>query len=125
MKKNQLHFLYLFLLLLLCSSCSDEPKRIPSTLPDVHGYIDDIKRTSNNGNSAKAVVMVKAMEGLEADYADASIRIDENTLIEDATGKELTLEQLREGHEVQAWFDGGIMESMPLQGYAKAIRVEY
>ena len=113
------------LLLLLSSSCSEEPKRIPSTLPDVHGYIVDIKRTATNGNAAKAVIIVKTMEGIEADYPDASVRIDENTLIEATTGEELKLEQLREGHEVQAWFEGDILDEKPLQGYAKAIRVDY
>lgn len=115
----------MFLLLLLSSSCSEEPKRIPSTLPDVHGYIGDIKRTANNGSAAKAVIMVKSIEGLDANHPVASLRIDENTLIEDTTGKELKLEQLREGHEVQAWLEGGIMETKPVQGYAKAIRVDY
>ena len=113
------------LLLAWCCSCSDEPKRMPDTLPDVHGYIGEIKRTANKSGVVKAVIMVKAVEGLEGDYPDASLRIDENTLIEDATGKELKLEQLREGHEVQAWFEGDVMESMPVQGYAKAMRVEY
>lgn len=126
MKKHPLIFVYITLLpLLLFSSCSDEPKRIPDTLPDVHGYIGSIKRTTNNNDAAKAVVMVKAMEGLEADYPDASIRIDEDTKIEDMNGKSLKLEQLREGHEIQAWFEGDVLESMPVQGYAKAIRVEY
>lgn len=125
MKNNKLHVVYLVLLLLLSSSCSDEPKRIPDTLPDVHGYIGDIKRTANNGSAAKAVIIVKSMEGIEANFPDASVRIDENTLIEAATGEELKLEQLREGHEVQAWFEGDVLESMPVQGYAKAIRVEY
>lgn len=124
MKKHPLIYLY-FALLLLFSSCSDEPKRIPDTLPDVHGYIGSIKRTANNSDAAKAVVMVKAMEGLEADYPDASIRIDDNTKIEDMNGKPLKLEQLREGHEIQAWFEGDALETMPVQGYAKAIRVEY
>ncbi|WP_147294259.1 DUF3221 domain-containing protein [Pontibacter diazotrophicus] len=98
---------------------------MPDTLPDVHGYIGDIKRTANNGGEAKAVIMVKTIEGLEANYPEASVRIDENTLIEATTGEPLKLEQLREGHEVQAWFEGGITETMPVQGYAKAMRVEY
>jgi len=123
-KKHRLICLYLVLLLVL-SGCSNEPKRIPDTLPDVHGYIGSIKRTANNSDAAKAVVMVKAMEGLEADYPDASIRIDKSTKIEDMDGKPLKVEQLREGHEIQAWLEGDVLESMPVQGYAKAIRVTY
>lgn len=113
------------LLLLLCSSCRDEPKRMPDTLPDVRGHIEDIKRTANNGEAAKAVIMVRTIEGLEADHPSASLRIDENTLIEDTDGKALRLDQLREGHEVQAWLEGDLLDTMPVQGYAKAMRVEY
>lgn len=98
---------------------------MPDTLPDVYGYITNIKRTANNDNSAKAVVAVQALEGVEAKYADASIKIDEHTLIEDEDGKELSLSQLREGHEVQAWFEGDVLEKMPVQGYAKAVRIKY
>lgn len=124
--RNYKHpLIFLLLILLMASSCSKQPKRMPDTLPDVHGYIGDIKRTANKDGAAKAVVMVKAMEGLEADFPDASIRIDENTLIQDMDGKNLKLNQLREGHEVQAWFEGDVLESMPVQGNAKAIRVTY
>ena len=122
--KNPLLIFVCLTLMLLCG-CSDEPKRIPDTLPDVHGYIGSIKRTASNDEAVKAIVMVKAIEGLQADYPDASIRIDEDTKIEDADGKPLKLEQLREGHEIQAWFEeGGMLESMPVQGYAKAVRVK-
>jgi hypothetical protein len=125
MRNHKHPFVFLLLILLMASSCSKQPKRMPDTLPDVHGYIGDIKRTANKDGAAKAVVMVKAMEGLEADFPDASIRIDGNTLIQDMNGKNLKLDQLREGHEVQAWFDGDVLESMPVQGNAKAIRVAY
>jgi hypothetical protein len=96
---------------------------MPDTLPDVRGYIGDIKHSNSKNGGAKAIIRVKAMEGLEADYPDASISIDEHTLIEDGTGKRLKPNQLRAGHEVQAWFEGDVLESMPVQGYAKAIRI--
>lgn len=125
--KNQRPSFILFALLplLLLLSCSDKPKRIPSTLPDVHGYIGTIKRSASNNGAVKAIVMVKSIEGLEADYPDATIRIDEDTRIEDKTGKHLNVADLREGHEIEAWFEGDLLESMPMQGYAKAIRVSY
>ncbi|MCJ8167250.1 YobA family protein [Pontibacter sp. E15-1] len=122
------HFILLyfpFLCLFLFSGCSQEPKRIPDTLPEVHGYIGSIKRSATKNSTAKAVIMVKAIEGLTGDYPDASIRIDEDTKIEDMNGKPLKPEQLREGHEIKAWLDGNKLESMPVQGYAKAIRVEH
>ncbi|MDX5422370.1 MAG: YobA family protein [Hymenobacteraceae bacterium] len=125
MKKSLPHLILFSSLAALLLSCrGGEPKRMPDTLPDVRGYITDIRKTANNGSrQVKGIVMVRAMEGLDVQYPDASIRVDENTLIEDADGERFELERLREGHEVEAWFEGDVMESMPVQGYAKAIRV--
>ncbi|WP_158607138.1 DUF3221 domain-containing protein [Pontibacter oryzae] len=94
-------------------------------MPDVHGYITNIKRAATNDEAVKAEVAVKALDGVEAQFKDANIKIDEHTLIEDETGKMLTLKNLREGHEVQVWFDGEVMESDPVQAYAKAVRIKY
>lgn len=126
MKKNiALHLFILLLANTLLCACSKEPKRIPDTIPEVHGYITNIKRAATNDDAVKAEVAIKAMDGIETRYKDASIKIDEHTLIEDETGKELTLKNLREGHEVQVWFDGEVMESNPVQAYAKALRITY
>ena len=112
------------LLAVLFAACrGGEPKRLPDTLPDVHGYIANIKKTNEKSEKSKAVVLVKAMEGIDTRYKEANIRIDKNTLIETESGEHLKIEQLREGHEIEAWFEGNIMESMPVQGYVKAIRV--
>ncbi|GAB3200337.1 glycerol kinase [Pontibacter aydingkolensis] len=123
MKKPVLFILSALLLLLLEGCRGDEPKRMPDTLPDVHGYISHIKKTTEKSENSKAVVLVKAIEGIDAPYREADIRIDKNTLIENTSGKHLKLEQLREGQEVEAWFEGDVLESMPVQGYVKAVRV--
>lgn len=125
MRQTHLHLTPLLCLLLLLAACSPEPKRIPSTLPDVHGYITNIKRTANNGDGTKAVVAIKSMEGLEANYGDASVRVDKYTLIEDEDGEELSQDDLKEGHEVQIWFEDGKLGPEPVQGYAKAVRIRY
>ncbi|WP_052738657.1 hypothetical protein [Pontibacter korlensis] len=114
----------LLLVVAIVMSCRQEPKRMPDTLPDVYGYVTDIKRTANNGSGAMAVVAIKALEGVEANYDDASVKIDEHTLLEDQTGEPLTLAELREGHEIQAWFDGDVLASKPVQGRAKAVRIK-
>lgn len=117
-------FLLFWLLVLLCNCRGPEPKRMPDTLPDVRGYITEIKRPAARDKQLSTIVEVHAIEGIANRYPDASIRLDNNTLIEDATGRKLDLENLREGHEVEAWFEGEVMESMPVQAYAKAIRVK-
>ncbi|WP_276499248.1 DUF3221 domain-containing protein [Pontibacter litorisediminis] len=113
------------LLLLALFSCRQKPKRIPDTLPDVYGYITHIKYNTQNGKKAKAVVAVKSLEGVSATYQDASVKIDEHTLIESGDGETLTLDELREGHQIQAWFDGDVQEMQPVQGHAKAVRISY
>lgn len=111
------------LLLCLVSGCrGDEPKRIPDTMPDVYGTITSI--TTEDDDYAKAVVMVQTMEGVEARYPNANISIDDETLIEDSNGKRLKLEHLQKGQEVQAWFEGDVVEEIPVQGYVKAVRVK-
>jgi hypothetical protein len=125
MKLQSLYIPIVLLLLLAITSCrGDKPKRMPDTLPDVHGYISQIKRTTQKQDKYKATIMVKAIEGVDVKYPVASIQLDKETLIESQTGEHLKLELLREGHEIKAWFDGEVLESYPVQGYVKAIRVE-
>lgn len=123
MKRSATFVLAAILLCSLSACRGDEPKRMPDTLPDVHGYISHIKKTSEISEKSKAVILVKALEGIDVKYSEANIRVDKNTLIESETGEHLKLEQLREGHEIQAWFEGEVMESQPVQGYVKAVRV--
>ncbi|MEJ8801415.1 DUF3221 domain-containing protein [Pontibacter sp. H249] len=123
MKNPVLQILVVLMLCTMASCRGDEPKRIPTTLPDVRGYISHIKKTSEQGDKSKAIILVKAIEGIEAKHQNADIIIDKNTLIESETGEHLKLEQLREGQEVQAWLEGDVMETDPVQGYAKAVRV--
>ena len=123
MKRSATLVLSALLILVLASCRGGEPKRMPDTLPDVHGYISSIKKTNGKSDGSKAVVLVKALSGIETTHKEANIRIDENTLIETQAGEELKVEQLREGQEVEAWFEGEVMESMPVQGYVKALRI--
>lgn len=125
MKQATIHALLSLLLLTVLLSCRQEPKRMPDTQPDVYGYIKNIKFTSQNGKKAKAVVAVKALEGVTANYKDASVQIDNHTLIEDKTGEMLKLEELREGHQIEAWFDGEVLGDKPVQGHAKAVRITF
>lgn len=124
MKRHQTRILAAILLAITLGSCrGDEPKRIPDTLPDVHGSIESIAMAAQDNDEAQATVRVRAVEGIEAKYPEASITITKSTLIESTTGEHLKLEQLRDGQEIEAWFEGGVMESYPVQGQVKAVRV--
>jgi hypothetical protein len=112
-----------FILLAFLSGCrGDEPKRMPDSMPDVYGIVTGI--TANKEEHTTISVMVKTIEGVESKFPDANITIDDNTLIEDFKGKRLKAGQIREGQQIQAWFEGDVMESMPAQGYVKAVRLK-
>ncbi|WP_092099735.1 hypothetical protein [Pontibacter chinhatensis] len=121
--KKAPYYLICVLLLLTQLSCRQEPKRMPDTQPDVYGYITHIKYTAKNGSKSSAVVAVKSLEDVVSTYKDASVRIDEHTLMENEVGEKLDIGQLREGHQIQAWFEGEVQEKAPVLGYAKAVRI--
>ncbi|WP_299824269.1 DUF3221 domain-containing protein [uncultured Pontibacter sp.] len=112
------------LLLLLAGCRGDEPKRMPDTLPDVRGYISHIKKTAEKSDQSKAVLLVRTIEGIDVKQKEADIQLDKNTLIESQSGEYLKLEQLREGQEVEAWFEGDVVDAEPVRGYVKAVRVK-
>lgn len=114
-------FIALLATLCLAGCRGDMPKRMPDTIPDIHGYIKDLKRTAGNGKAV--VVLLQPIEELSPADKQASIKIDKSTLIEDDKGKAMTIEQLREGHEIQAWLEGDLPEPRSLRGIAKALRV--
>ncbi|TXK38011.1 DUF3221 domain-containing protein [Pontibacter qinzhouensis] len=115
----------LYLLAFVLASCSgDTSNRIPDTVPDIEGNITTLKKaTTKNKDNSLAVLLVEAQEETSNTYQKASIKVDSKTHLEDQNGGILKLEQLREGYKIEAWLEGPIMESDPVQAYATAIRV--
>lgn len=67
--------------------------------------------------------MVEADKAAASPLPKAGISVDDDTLIEDESGKRLKAGQLRKGQRVEVWFRGAVMESMPVQATAAAIRI--
>lgn len=103
----------------------EELKRMPDTLPDITGKITSLAETDTTKKNIHLQMMVEASQGIESAYPKASIKVDDDTLIEDRDGKRLKAGQLKQGQQVEVWFDGAVMESMPVQATAVAIRVTY
>ncbi|MEJ8756106.1 DUF3221 domain-containing protein [Pontibacter sp. H259] len=109
----------------LCASCrGDEPKRMPDTIPDIEGTITSITDPQAGNSKQRVQLMVEANKTKAVAIKQASINVTDDTLIEDTDGKRLKAGQLQQGREVEVWFDGPVMESMPVQATAKAIRVK-
>lgn len=114
---------YSLVIVAIVSCRGDELKRMPDTLPDINGEITSLTETGTTEKNSRLQLLVEAGKGVESAYPQASVKVDENTLIEDKDGKRIKAGQLKEGHEVEVWFDGAVMESMPVQATAVAIRV--
>lgn len=110
-------------LLLLLSCRESELKRMPDTLPDIRGNITGLSKQAKEEERVVVTVMVKSGEGLDARIPEASIRVTEETLIEDGTGKKLSAEALKQGQEVDVWLGEEMMESLPVQTDAIAVRI--
>lgn len=111
-------FLLLILSLILligAIGCSDDAKDIIG----IRGNITEITMSDDN-------VMVIMVEGkVESDtvYDKGRVRITKDTVILKDTDEKISPENLREGMTVEVVFQGGVNESYPVQGQAKAIRV--
>jgi hypothetical protein len=113
---------YSFVIVSIVSCRGDEPKRMPDTLPDIKGSITSLTETGTTQKNSRLQLVVEAEKGNAGTYPQASVKVDENTLIEDNNGKRLKAGQLKQGQQVEIWFDGAVMESMPVQATAIAIR---
>lgn len=122
--KHLLYTLYFMLLVSALVACrGEEPKRMPDTLPDMEGNIVSLDRPVKEDDKV-VQLFVKAPETQEEGFPEASIRVDESTLIEDKDGKVLKPAHLQQGQQVEVWFENEVMESMPVQATAKAVRVQ-
>ncbi|NEM98150.1 DUF3221 domain-containing protein [Pontibacter burrus] len=113
--------LYLAVLLLSCRG--DEPKRIPDTLPDIIGSVITISQPATQDQKEPLQLLVKADDEQATNYSQASVTVNKNTLIESKDGKHLKAGALQEGQLIEVWFEDEVMESMPVQARAKAIRI--
>ena len=109
---------------MLLSGCrGEEQQQIPTTLPDISGSVTAHTGSRLEENSATLQITVEAADGIKANYPNAVITIDQHTLIESKKGKRLKVGQLHEGLQVDVWFGKGVMETVPVQATAKAIRI--
>lgn len=93
---------------------------MPDTIPDVAGNIISLSRDTKDDDNVQLIILSKKETGATP---EASVRVTEHTLIEEKDGKRLKAAQLRQGQQVDVWFEGPVMESMPVQATAKAIRI--
>ena len=111
-----------FILVTLISCRGEEPKRMPDTIPDITGDITSLTRDAKDDSNLQLMIVSRDETG--AIIPEASVKVTGHTLIEEKDGKRLKAAQLQQGQQVDVWFEGPVMESMPVQATAKAIRIK-
>lgn len=111
------------LALTLAGCRGDEPKRMPDTLPDITGMITQLQEAGKDAEEGEIQLLVEAPEDNGTNAPKASIKIDKNTLIETKGGARIKAGQLKPGLQVEVWYRDKVMETMPVQAEAKALRV--
>ena len=124
MNWNLYSLLLLMTAVLLFVRCRDsELKRMPDTLPDVTGSITQLSVTEQNRDDNVLTIRVQATETEAIRITEASIKVTEETKIEDQAGKDLSLSALKQGQEIDVWFGDKVIGSSPIQADAIAIRI--
>jgi hypothetical protein len=108
---------------LLITGCrGEEPKRMPDTIPDITGMITQLQEHEEDTKD-EIQLLVETQEDDGANTLSASVIINKHTLIETKDGARIKAGQLKPGLLVEVWYREKIMETMPAQAEAKALRV--
>lgn len=87
----------------------------------IRGLITKVLIDESKGVSA---IMVEGKVESDTLHDNAKVGIEKGTKISTGTaGQKLTASELKEGMKVEIVFQGPVMESYPVQGKAKTIRV--
>lgn len=110
--------LYLFLANLGCTSIPAPP----ASPPAIRGSIT--QRSAGSGGDLLGSILVEGQTEEGTSFDKASIAITGNTRIFEQIGQnrqQTTFAALQVGRQVEAWFDGPVAESYPVQATASDI----
>lgn len=115
----------LFLLLVLSLSiiiigCGKNSEDISKDIIGVRGKIKEMQMDEKNNEVSRFLVEGEKEE--DVTYDSAYVTIDNHTEFYKA-GVKCTLEDIEEGAIVEVIFDGAVVESYPVQGTAKKIKI--
>jgi beta-N-acetylhexosaminidase len=121
MKQRILPFAGLALVALLFAACGGDSDDIGDRNPDIRGEITSL--TPGSGDTL-ITILIEGKGEPDTGYDKASVRVEEDTEVFRARGTdrvEVEWSDLAEGQTVEAWFEGPVAESYPVQ--AKAGRI--
>ena len=124
MKHSKLRLLVLCLgLLWLLSSCGPAAS-VPSTNPAIRGSITNRQPLTGAKNGILGSILIEGQLESDTAFDKAAVTITAQTRIFEQMGQErrpTTFEALQVGQQVEAWFDGPVAESYPVQARANDV----
>jgi hypothetical protein len=111
----------IFNLLLSLLACAPA-QTAPTTPPAIRGSITS--RTAGPGGDLVGSILVEGQVETDTTFDKASIAVTAKTQIFEQVGQEhrpATFDALQMGRSVEAWFDGPVAESYPVQATASDI----
>lgn len=94
------------------------PIPVPSETPGIRGTLTQLS-SSNDGGT----LLIEREAGSTAGVARASVRLTSKTLLVRPDGQRMSFREFATGQTVEAWFEGPVAESDPVQATAKAVRL--
>ena len=108
---------------LVFAACDDSEEDIETTNPDIRGEVTNL--TEGTGETLGTILIEGEIEA-DTSYDKASVRIDEDTRIYELLDGEpvsASFDEIRVGFTVEAWFEGPVAESYPVQAYARQVLI--
>lgn len=95
----------------------------PSLPADAPGIVGVVTSLVPGDDRPDSILVEGGTQGQGAVADKAQVRIVPSTLVFDASGKPAQASSIVKGATVKVWFSGGVAESYPVQGSAKAVQV--
>jgi len=92
----------------------------PNSAPYMAGRVTAITQTGANFGT----VRIEAVPGTASNGPKAVATVDAVTVVLSRDGKRGEFRTLAAGQWVRVWFDGAILETYPVQGFANTIKID-
>ena len=90
----------------------------PAGEPDIRGVLTSVAHGTGGGT-----LTIEENPNASSGSAKARLKLTASTIMLRANGQRLSFEELAVGQRIEAWYEGPVAESYPVQADAKGIRL--